>query len=99
MFHISKAPSRSKILAKANDTDVLIILLGIMYKIPNMEIWLASTISKKDQNCINCTKLSSKLGVTLCLALPAIHAFYNKYKVAFQSIIKKYDFSNNFRFH
>ena len=43
MFHISKAPPNSKILVKANDTDVLIILLGNIHKVPDIEIWMAGT--------------------------------------------------------
>lgn len=93
MFHISKVPPTSKILVKASDTDVLIILLANMHKVPQTEIWLAGSATKtknKDLNCINCTDLALKLGPTLCLGLPAFHAFtgcdytaafYNKGKV------------------
>ena len=94
VFHAYKAASGSKILIKSADTDVLIILLGNMHKIKNSEIWLATSLSKKrnsnDLNCINCTELASKLGLDLCLGLPAFHAytgsdytaaFYNKGKV------------------
>lgn len=79
VFHISKLPENSKILVKAADTDVLIILLGNMHNFSNLEIWLANSTSKKsnykDEVYINCTDLSIKLGATLCLALPAFHAF------------------------
>ncbi|CAH2109151.1 unnamed protein product [Euphydryas editha] len=93
MYHISKAPAETKVLVKANDTDVLIILLGNIHKVADMEIWLAGTKSKKtkkDVSCINCTQLAAKLGPTVCRALPAFHAFtgcdysaafYNKGKV------------------
>ncbi|VVC93252.1 unnamed protein product [Leptidea sinapis] len=79
VFHISKVPENSKILVKASDTDVLIILLGNMHKFPNLHIWLANNSSSKSKNkvevYINCTELSKKLGATLCLALPAFHAY------------------------
>lgn len=79
VFHISKVPENSKILVKASDTDVLIILLGNMHKFPNLYIWLANNSSRKSTNkdevYINCTDLSKKLGATLCLALPAFHAY------------------------
>lgn len=94
MFHISKILQSSKILVKASDTDVLIILLANMHKVSQTEIWLAGSAIKKgnnkDLNCINCTELALKLGSTLCLSLPAFHAFtgcdytaafYNKGKV------------------
>lgn len=79
IFHISKIHDGAKILVKATDTDILIILLGNIHKFANLQIWLANSTSKKttnqDQACINCTKLSVELGPTLCLALPAFHAF------------------------
>jgi len=70
---------KSKILVKTADTDILVILLGNLHKFPNLQIWLANSTSKKGKNkdeiCINCTDLWIKLGPTLCLALPAFHAF------------------------
>lgn len=94
VFHISKLPINSKILVNAADTDVLIILLGNMQKFSNLQIWLANSTSKKinnkDEVYINCTDLSITLGATLCLALPAFHAytgcdytaaFFNKGKI------------------
>lgn len=94
MFPISKAPPKSKIVVKANETDVLIILLATIHNFPQMQIWLAGSSTKKsskrDLDCINCTDLARKLCLTLCLGLPAFHAFtgcdytaafYNKEKV------------------
>lgn len=61
MFHISKAPFKSKIVVKANDTDVLIILLATIHKVPQTQIWLAGSStkrsSKRDLDWINCTEL------------------------------------------
>ncbi|GBP17537.1 hypothetical protein EVAR_12249_1 [Eumeta japonica] len=51
---------------------------GNIHRFPTMKIWLANGASKrgnKDEICINCSKLSKKLGPTLCHALPAFHAF------------------------
>ncbi|GBP74612.1 hypothetical protein EVAR_98479_1 [Eumeta japonica] len=41
----------------------------------NREANGASKRGNKDEICINCSKLSKKLGPTLCHALPAFHAF------------------------
>lgn len=77
----------------ATSADVLIILLGNIHKVPDMDIWLTGTKSKKtkkDVSCINCTQLAAKLGPIVCRAFPAFHAFtgcdysaafYNKGKV------------------
>lgn len=94
IFHASKAEPGSRVLIKASDTDVLIILLGNMHKLIGSEIWLASSATKKSNNqtvdCINCTDLALELGIKLCQSLPAFHAFtgcdytaafYNKGKV------------------
>ncbi|XP_049318490.1 uncharacterized protein LOC125780337 isoform X2 [Bactrocera dorsalis] len=94
IFHAYKAPPESKILIKASDTDVLVILLGNIHKIQHSEIWLANSATKNKNNqhleCINCTELALKLGSKLCRSLPAFHAFtgcdytaafYNKGKV------------------
>ena len=94
IFHASKAEPGSRILIKASDTDVLIILLGNMHKLMESQFWLASSTAKKTNNqsvdCINCTDLALKLGIKLCQSLPAFHAFtgcdytaafYNKGKV------------------
>lgn len=94
MFHISKLPSKSRVLIKASDTDVLVIVLGNIHKVPDLKIWLVGSTTKRsannDLNCISCTDLAASLGPTLCLALPAFHAFtgsdytaafYNKGKV------------------
>lgn len=93
IFHAHKIVAGSKILIKASDTDVLVILLGNIHKIQQSEIWLANSVSrKKNQHleCVNCTELAAKLGSKLCQSLPAFHAFtgcdytaafYNKGKV------------------
>ena len=59
MFHAFKAPPSSKILVKASDTDVLIILLVNIHKVSESEIWLAGSKTPQNNrefNCINCTK-------------------------------------------
>ncbi|GBP24271.1 hypothetical protein EVAR_80124_1 [Eumeta japonica] len=51
---------------------------GNIHRFPTMKICLANGASKrgnKDEICINYSKLSKKLGPTLCHALPAFHAF------------------------
>ena len=70
MFHAFKAPASTKILVKASDTDVLIILLVNIHKVSESEIWLAGLKTPQNNREVNhviCTKLASKSGSTLCL--------------------------------
>lgn len=54
MYHLSKLESHSKIMIKAFDTDILVILLGNIHKFGTFEIFL-TTISSKPSAipCIN----------------------------------------------
>lgn len=93
VFHAHKITQGSRILIKASDTDVLIILLGNMHKLSQSTIFLTTSATKKQSNhldCINCMDLALKLGPKLCKSLPAFHAFtgcdytaafYNKGKI------------------
>lgn len=93
VFHAHKVTPGSRILIKASDTDVLVILLGNMHKLSESTIFLATSATKKQSNhldCINCIDLALKLGPKLCKSLPAFHAFtgcdytaafYNKGKI------------------
>lgn len=93
VFHAHKVTPGSRILIKASDTDVLIIILGNIHKLSESTIFLATSATKKQSHhldCINCIDLALKLGQKLCKSLPAYHAFtgcdytaafYNKGKI------------------
>lgn len=87
IFHAYKVTPGSRILIKASDTDILIILLGNMHKLSKSTIFLATSATKKQSNyldCINCIDLALKLGPKICKSLPAYHAFTGSdYTVAF----------------
>lgn len=76
IFHVSKLKPNSRIMLKATDTDVLILLLSHMQDFPTLKIWMAGTIKRKeDQECVDCNTLAETLGPLLCSALPGFHAF------------------------
>lgn len=74
-YHAFKMPPRSRILVKASDTDVLIILLANMHKFSETEIFLTMKGTNNINNCINCSELAIHLGRTLCQSLASFHAF------------------------
>ena len=97
MFHAFKAPASTKILVKASDTDVLIILLVNIHKVSESEIWLAGSKTpplpqNREVNCTNCTELASKLGSPSCLNLPAFHALTGcEYTAAFKGKVRQFE--------
>lgn len=76
IYHLSKLENNSKVMIKASDTDILVIILGNIHKLASLEIYL-STIGSKPNiiNFINCTKLATTLGDLVCRALPGFHAY------------------------
>jgi hypothetical protein len=71
VYHIFSLSSTKNIVVKANDTDVLIILLANVWKLNiNHLIWM----NIKSNNYVDVSSLAAKLGQSLCLALPALHA-------------------------
>ena len=75
IFHISKSKQNSRIMVKATDTDVLILLLGHMQNFLNLKVWMAGTVGRKlDQDCVDCTALAEALKPLLCSALLGFHA-------------------------
>lgn len=77
-FHIASLEPGSNVLVEANDTDVLVILLGNMEKFASKDltIWLRGSRGKNNvKDCINCSELASSLGDSLCRSLPGFYAF------------------------
>ena len=76
IFHISKADPHTKILIKASHTDVHVILLDNIHKFTTVQILIGDGNTINSQRiCTNCTELTSKLGLSLCLVLPRFHAY------------------------
>lgn len=69
-FHIAKMEANSNVVIRASDTDILIIILGNMHKLPqNLNIWMkVGTVSKNTSRFIDVLAISSSLGLTLCKA-------------------------------
>jgi hypothetical protein len=76
-FHMSLVPSPSNIVVRTVDTDCLIIALGCkQYYDEGINIWIeVGTQSKNSLRYINVNQLYSVLGIEICAALPAYHAF------------------------
>ena len=77
MNHIKTAKTETYLTVRANDTDILIILL---YHIANEEnvpnVWMDLGFSKNNsRRYIDVTTLANNLGKAVCCALPALHAF------------------------
>lgn len=76
VYHLSKLAGNPKVMVKASDIDVLVIILGNMHKLSASEIYFSSIGSKSNIiNSINCTQLASKLGDLVCRSLPGFHAY------------------------
>lgn len=70
-------PAPANISIRTVDTDVLIIALGCMHLFDNgVNLWMETGIySKNSLRYINVNQLYQTLGVKVCKALPALHAF------------------------
>ncbi|CAG9768495.1 unnamed protein product [Ceutorhynchus assimilis] len=75
VYHICKLDTGSRILIKANDTDILIIMLGNMKHIKSeTHIWMQCGTGNNIRD-IDITTLYSILGESVSQALPGLHAF------------------------
>lgn len=76
IYHLSKLANNTKVMVKASDTDILVIILGNIHKLATLEIYLSTIGSKPNvNNFINCTQLATTLGNLMCRALPGFHAY------------------------
>lgn len=77
VFHLSTLPSRTNVVIRSADTDVMAILLGNIYKLKqNVNIWMEVGVqSKNTLRYIDVSSLAKKLGESLCRSLPGFHSF------------------------
>lgn len=93
----TQIPKPVKILIKAADADILIIMLGNMYKQlnPNNEIWMEAGGGRRAKRFINISEMHQTLNSThdVCRALPGFYAFTgNDFNPSFYRIAKKNPF-------
>lgn len=77
VFHTAQLPENTKVIIKASDTDVLIILLGNLHMFAtNVQIWMdCGLLSKNNLRLVDVNKIGEPLGPNICKSLPAYHAF------------------------
>lgn len=76
IFHMSKVEAYSNVVIRASDTDIIVIILGNMHKLPTtLNIWMEiGTASKNTCRFVDIRAISNSLGPDLCKALPAFHS-------------------------
>ena len=78
-LHAIDAVSRSQqpgdIVVRATDTDIAVILLHHSHRV-NTKIWMdVGTSGRGNRRYIDLSAIASKIGPSLCKALPGFHAF------------------------
>jgi hypothetical protein len=101
IFHIFSLDSPKSVVIKANDTDVLLIMLANYHKLEFLhKVWIETGfISKNTYRFIDVSLLSNHLGIQLCSALTGFHAltgcdyttaFFRKGKIKPFRILEKH---------
>ncbi|XP_057306368.1 uncharacterized protein LOC130644684 [Hydractinia symbiolongicarpus] len=77
LYHLSSIQTPANVVIRTIDTDVLIIALGCLSKLPNsLNIWMETGVyTKNTLRYISINQIYQKLGKNICMALPAYHAF------------------------
>ena len=76
MLHLADVCDNSNIEISCNDTDIMIILLGIIEKFATKCIWIQTgSVYNNTSRYINVNLIAENLGSQVCKALPALHAF------------------------
>ena len=77
IYHLASILGPANVVIRANDTDVLIILLSYMpYIATNIHVWQEVGFALKNTlRFIDVNKAFENLGANVCKALPAFHAF------------------------
>ena len=76
LTHLHDISPSSNIVVRANDTDILVILIGNQYALNDKHIWMEiGNFSDNSLRFIDITKLAHNLGMQVAQALPAFHAF------------------------
>ena len=74
--HLHDISSNSNIVVRANDIDILVILIGNQYASNDKHIWMEiGNFSDNSLRFIDITKLAHNLGMQVTQALPGFHAF------------------------
>ena len=91
VYHISQLPSASNIVICTNDTDVSVILLGLIDSLSHLRIWLDIGVAFNNSwRYVYVNEVAQYIGVRACLAMPSLHGltgcdytavFYRKGKV------------------
>ena len=76
IYHVGQLPSRTNVVVRTVDTDVVVIALGCFHQLQDKRIWVESVIqSKNNLRYISINQLFDQLGESLCKAMPFYHAF------------------------
>ena len=76
IYHIGQLPSRTNVVVRTADTDVVVIALGCFHQLQDKRIWVESGIqSKNNLRYISINQLFDQLGEPLYKAMPFYHAF------------------------
>lgn len=64
------------IVIRASDTDILVLLLHHVHRVPStVTVWMeVGTKGKGNQRYVNVTKIAAAIGNSMCAALPGLHA-------------------------
>ena len=74
--HLNDIPSPSNIVVRANDTDLLAILICNQYKFEGKHIWMeVGNFTNTSLRFIDVTLRVENLSVELPKSIPAFHAF------------------------
>ena len=76
LSHLHDISPNSNIVVRANDTDILVILIGNQYALNDKHIWMEiGNFSDNSLIFSDITKLAHNLGMQVAQSLPAFHAF------------------------
>ena len=76
VYHISQLPPPSNVVVRANDTDILVVLLANQGHLPGKSIWMElGLFTTNNLRYVDVSLLANNLGSRLCQSLPGFHAF------------------------
>ena len=77
LFHVGHLVAPNTVVVSTADTDVLIIALANMEKLPaGINVWLEMRLYINNTlRYVNMNKFHHALGNSLCVALPGLHVF------------------------
>lgn len=77
IYHLANVPAPDNVVIRTSDTDCLVIALGCCQFIyPSLKVWIeAGLLTNNTQRYISINQMHAALGGSLCMSLPAYHAF------------------------